>query len=33
MQEDVLTRRRRILGENHPDTIRARKALADLEGD
>ncbi|WP_131803539.1 tetratricopeptide repeat protein, partial [Pseudofrankia sp. EUN1h] len=30
--EDVLARRRRVLGEDHPATIRARASLDDLDG-
>ncbi|WP_374113502.1 tetratricopeptide repeat protein [Frankia sp. AgB1.8] len=31
LKEDALVRSRRVLGEDHPDTIRAGGALVDLD--
>jgi hypothetical protein len=31
LQEHVLTARRRVLGEEHPDTLRARNDLVDMK--
>ena len=33
LEEDTIARRRRVLGEDHPDTLRSAASLQALQGD